>query len=898
MRARDQERVDNGGSSAHGTAEGMKQASERLIEELNDQLGAVIDSGFAQRVTLDAETPGAKALERRINAVIDAAQARELEGSRDDPPAEGSGVAPGHAEVLGWVLDSLVENVPAMLFLKRAEDLTVELWNKQAERITGVKAADILGKTGGESFPAEELAVFHARDRAVLRGKRLIANEETNTGREGETRWLYTKMIPLLDEAGEPRYLLGISEDITERKLATEELRRAKEVAEAMDQAKTAFLANVSHELRTPLTLILGPVEDSLADPDAPLLPRQRERLSVLHRNALRLRKLVNTLLDFARVEAGRLQAAFEPTDLAALTVDLASNFRAAIERVGLRLVVTAEPSPPDVHVDRDMWEKITLNLLSNALKFTFEGEIQVSLRALPEGVALAVRDTGTGIPEAELPRVFERFHRVREARSRTHEGSGIGLSLVRELVRLHGGTITAESEVGRGTTFTVTIPRGTAHLAEEHVRAARPLTGTVAGAAPFVEEALRWDRGASEPSAPGAAARSPSSSSSRARILVADDNADMRDYLAGLLGRTCDVTTVANGQDALQRALEDPPDLVLSDVMMPGLDGFQLLRALRDDERTRTIPMLLLSARAGEEATVEGLMVGADDYLVKPFSARELVARVQAALWLAELRREQKARAAAEEASRLKDEFLATVSHELRTPLCSILGWASILRRAPPSADALGRGMEVIVRNAELLRAIIEDILDMSRIITGRLRLESAPVDLAAVVADAVEVVRPAALAKAIEVRFRRDEGPVPVLGDALRLAQVAWNLLSNAVKFTPRGGQVEVTLTRAGAAAQLRVSDSGEGIPEALLPFVFDRFRQADGSPTRRHGGLGLGLSIVWQLVHLHGGEVRAESRGQGLGATFTVQLPLRAVDAPALPPALPPALEARSA
>ncbi len=218
-----------------------------------------------------------------------------------------------------------------------------------------------------------------------------------------------------------------------------------------MDRAKTDFLANVSHELRTPLTLILGPAEDSLADARDPLSPRQHERQKTLHRNALRLLKLVNTLLDFSRVEAGRLQASFEPTDLAALTVDLASTFRSAIERAGLRLVVTTEPSLEDVHVDRDMWEKITLNLLSNALKFTFEGEIEVSLRATPRHVVLRVRDTGTGIAQDELPRVFERFHRVRDARSRTHEGTGIGLALVSELVRLHGGAIGAESELGRG---------------------------------------------------------------------------------------------------------------------------------------------------------------------------------------------------------------------------------------------------------------------------------------------------------------------------------------------------------------------------------------------------------------------------------------------------------------
>ncbi len=237
----------------------------------------------------------------------------------------------------------------------------------------------------------------------------------------------------------------------------------------------------------------------------------------------------------------------------------------------------------------------------------------------------------------------------------------------------------------------------------------------------------------------------------------------------------------------------------------------------------------------------------------------------------------EQEARAAAEEANRFKDEFLATVSHELRTPLCSIAGWASILSRTPPREATLARGLAIIARNAEAQRTIIEDILDMSRIITGRLHIEPEPVDFDAVVADAVDVVRPAALAKGIHVHHRREERSCRLVGDPVRLSQIVWNLLCNAIKFTPPGGHVEVALRRAGAAVELWIADSGEGISPALLPYIFDRFRQADGSATRRHGGLGLGLAIVRQLAELHGGDVRAESPGPGQGSTFTLRLPL---------------------
>jgi signal transduction histidine kinase len=416
----------------------------------------------------------------------------------------------------------------------------------------------------------------------------------------------------------------------------TRALQAQRERAEALaelDRAKTAFFSNVSHEFRTPLTLMLGPQEDALASPEGAL---RGEALAVVHRNTQRLLKLVNTLLNFARLEAGRAQASFEPTDLATLTADLASAFRSAVERGGLRFDVACAPLRQPVYVDRDMWEKIVLNLLSNAFKFTFEGAITVALRGAGDAVELAVTDTGTGIPAHQLPRVFERFHRIEGARARTFEGSGIGLALVHELVRLHGGHILVASQPGAGTTFTVSIPLGTAHLPAERLRAPRPLAKRAAGARPFVDEALRWVPGhaAGDAAAPAAArgeAIATSVRPSAARILVADDNADMRAYVTRLLTRHWTVDAVADGEAALVCAREaPPPDLILTDVMMPGIDGFGLLRALRDDPRTARIPVIMLSARAGEESRVEALAAGADDYLVKPFSAKELLARVR----------------------------------------------------------------------------------------------------------------------------------------------------------------------------------------------------------------------------------------------------------------------------
>jgi PAS domain S-box-containing protein len=1218
-----------------------------------------------------------------------------------------------------------------------------------------------------------------------------------------------------------------ISTAISNATAYEEERRRAEALAE-LDRAKTTFFSNVSHEFRTPLTLMLAPLEDMLTATAPKLDPQEQDQLKMVHRNGLRLQKLVNTLLDFSRIEAGRSQVVYVPTDLATLTIELASVFRSAIERAGIALQVICPPLPELVYIDRDMWEKIVLNLLSNAFKFTFAGEIEVKLDWHTDYVTLQVRDTGIGIPAAELPHLFERFHRVEGAKGRSYEGSGIGLSLVQDLVKLHGGEISVASIVDSGTCFTIRIPAGSAHLPPDRLGTPRPATST--GAIPYVEEALRWQ---SEESSQFSVLNSElnlgtstqtisqvnatqttlnTQHSTLAHILLADDNADMRDYVKGLLTPRYQVTSVADGAIALAIAREQPPDLILSDVMMPNLNGLELVQQLRTDSLTKEVPIILLSARAGEESRVEGLAVGADDYLVKPFSARELLARVEATLKLSQIRRaaadqerklrlasetaqqeaelayerisqilesmtdafvsldrdwriiyqnaageringksrseilgkthwevwsasvgtnverqyrkavaeqipvhfehhyfepprydswleihaypspqglgvfyrditaakqieaerqrsenalmqseekfrqlanampqivwttdavgeleyvsdqwfhytgltleqtrdrdqvtqfmhpddvqvnidqwkialateapyqaefrlkraadgiyhwylaravpikneqgqvvhwygtstdihdqklvelqiqqsndrfelaakavrgmiydvdvqtgfvartegltrilgyslteaeptldwwdqqihpddlqqcqaegqaqkdqsdryrveyrirhkqghyvyvqdqglvernadgkpvrivgstidvseakqteialrqseeryrylvesvpqiiwtadpngilldvnqrwldftgltlsqvqiegwqllihpddlaklsecwqaaqqsgeqyqaegrmrqangeyrwhlhraiaaknelgqpikwfgtatnidEQKqleherdrilqqehaARAEAERANRMKDDFLAVLSHELRTPLNPILGWAKLLRTGKVTPDKYEAAFETIERNAKLQTQLIEDLLDISRILQGKLVLSIYPVDLTFMITAAQETVRLAADAKRIKIQtvFEPNVGTVP--GDSARLQQVVWNLLSNAIKFTPEGGHVDVRLTQTSTHANIEISDTGKGISGEFLPYVFDYFRQADGATTRKFGGLGLGLAIARQIVDLHGGKVFAASDGEGQGATFTVQLPL---------------------
>ncbi|MEG3933198.1 ATP-binding protein [Microcoleus sp. T3_B1] len=1153
-----------------------------------------------------------------------------------------------------------------------------------------------------------------------------------------------------------------------------EERKRAEALAE-LDRAKTTFFSNVSHEFRTPLTLMLSPLEETIANLNGTIPPQEREQLQLVQRNGMRLLKLVNSLLDFSRIEAGRVEASYEPVDLATYTAELASTFRSLIERVGMSLIVDCPPLPNAIYIDREMWEKIVLNLLSNAFKFTLYGSITVRLQWVDSHVKLSVADTGVGIPPEELPHLFERFHRIKNSQGRSFEGSGIGLSLVQELVKLHGGAIDVSSTFGQGSCFTVTIPTGTAHLPPERIGASRTLASTALGAMPYIEEAQRWlpendfrlEEWSMAPST-NELVNQPAQSkiqNLKSKILLADDNADMRDYIRRLLSGSYIVQTVADGIAALTAIEKNPPDLVLTDVMMPGMDGFELLRSLRSNPATQDIPIILLSARAGEEARIEGLAAGADDYLIKPFSARELLARVEASLKLARLRQEatvrertilgrvtdgfmamdldfrityanqaaqevsrtsleailgktmweafpgtignqfefqygrasseqvavefeeyyapfdlwvevhaypsptglsvffrdindrkkieqererflavgsdlqvitgingyfhwvsptfertlgwtpeemtsrpwtefvhpddlgtsiaeadslfsgnetftfenryrhkdgsyrwflwnaqpypeeqviygaavditdrvrvenerqraeaalreseeqsrniiesigeaffavdenwrftyvnqfaetlldrtpgdligknlweeypglrgneleriywitmrdhvpasvtafypdhdrwyevrsypaaqgitvyfknvtdqiqaeaalrqseeryrtlfesidegfciievlfdandtpidyrfleinpvfeqqtglqqavgktvhqllpdiedhwikiygqvaltgesvrfengsealnrwfdvyacrtgqpearkvavvfkdisdrvsheaereqllqleQTAREAAERANRIKDEFLAVLSHELRSPLNPILGWSNLLQRGNLDATKTATALATIERNARLQSQLIDDLLDISRIMSGKLSLNRMSVDLNMVISAALETVRLAAEAKSLEIKTTFSPSQGMVMGDSGRLQQVIWNLLSNAVKFTPQGGQISVRLTQSRTHAQILVTDTGKGINPDFLPYVFEHFRQEDGATTRKFGGLGLGLAIARQVVEMHGGRIWVESRGEGQGATFTVELPL---------------------
>ena len=427
------------------------------------------------------------------------------------------------------------------------------------------------------------------------------------------------------------------------------ERRRVAALAEA-DQAKTRLLENVGHEFRTPLTLLAGPLDSVRGSSASTLSESDRESLDVVHRASMRLRRLVDDLLDVVSADAGQLVARPEPTDLAAVTRDCVSMFASVASDQGLELVAdTAEDVT--VLIDCEMWSKVVFNLVANAVKYTPTGRVSVRLRAETDTVRLVIADTGLGIPEDDLSCIFDRFHRVEHAGARSIEGFGIGLALVSDLLTALNGHVDVDSEVGIGSTFTVVVPRVPVEAA---VPVDRPATPTDSVSAIFV------------------AHESTQATPDRADILLVEDNVDMRNYLLRLLTEEgWSVATAGDIETALDLARSMPPGIVLTDVMLPGRSGLDLVDEIRRDTGLQRVPVILLTARAGTDFVLDGLGRGADDYIVKPFHDRELVARVRVH----------------HELSRMREQILAESDNQ-----------ASTLRTALDTRGTIGRAVGILM--------------------------------------------------------------------------------------------------------------------------------------------------------------------------------------------------------
>ncbi|WWC60138.1 uncharacterized protein I303_102702 [Kwoniella dejecticola CBS 10117] len=421
---------------------------------------------------------------------------------------------------------------------------------------------------------------------------------------------------------------------------AAEAEQRMEEANARMEKAKAAWFRGAAHDLRSPLTLIAGPLSDLLEDN---LTPKQKHALTTAQRNIDRLLRLVNALMDFSRLEAGRMEGRFLPTDLGEFTLGLASLFRPAVERLGIHYTVDVEPRDQLIYIDATLFETVLSNIIGNALKYTEQGSITVQVR-YTNYAEVSVIDTGVGIPEDEIPQVTEWYHRATTAIHAGTQGSGLGLALAKELLRLHDGDLVVSSRVAsspgqpHGSTFTARIPL--AFKPPPPASSASQSTFGKYGKA-VANEAMRWTKeGAdAETSSDGATSESLAGSGSRFSdgflfektdtILLVEDNMDMRHYIKQIFASFCTVIEASNGQEALELAIANPPNLILSDMLMPKMNGLELLQEIRNHPNTKIVPMVLLSAIAGDESRVEALMMGAEDYLAKPFKPKELVARV-----------------------------------------------------------------------------------------------------------------------------------------------------------------------------------------------------------------------------------------------------------------------------
>jgi signal transduction histidine kinase len=621
----------------------------------------------------------------------------------------------------------------------------------------------------------------------------------------------------------------------------------------AAPRTELHHVANLASVLRTPLTMIMAPLDELLSSGDDPVsVPR--EELETVHRAGLRIQKQLSALLDFLGIETDHSYATFEPTSLTTVTRSIVEAWRGMIDgRAGLALEVQIAESDEHVYVDRVLWETIVNELLANAVQHTFSGTIRVTLTFDPKAARLIVEDTGIGIAAEQLPHVFARFHQPADRNA----GSGerrLGLAVVADLVARHGGSIDVASDVDRGSRFTVTMKLGHEHLPPTQVL--QELADTVRPA-PSVDEERDATTDASKPLASDTDA-----SRERPRALLVDDNDEMREYLANFLADEWDIEVASNGADALAAASRRPPDIVVADVMMAGLDGLGLARALRGLPRTSQTPIILATARSGDEARAAGLEAGANDYIVKPFTTRELRARMRSQLELARARQEGTAIA-----NRDKDDFLSMVGHELRNPLSIMATTLQALQLRGTTPE-----VELVVRAQLQLTRLVEDLLESSRLSRGLIELQPRTMELSQVIDRALELVGPWFEDKHNRVTINVARVGLRIDADRDRLARAISNVLINASQYGAAGTKVVISAERTEQRVVLRVTDDGMGIDAQRLPGVFTAFQRE-----RRSGGLGLGLAIAQRLVELHHGSISVQSEGSGKGTECRIELPI---------------------
>jgi signal transduction histidine kinase len=644
--------------------------------------------------------------------------------------------------------------------------------------------------------------------------------------------------------------------------------RRALELAEALERAqevdrlKSEFFANVSHELRTPLTLILSPVDELLSKlrPSA-----ERDALKVVRRNAERLLRMIDDLLDLARLEAGGLRLKVMQVDVGDLAQRVAENARPAARAKEIELAYSVEGEPPEMFGDPHRIEIILTNLVGNAMKFTPAGG-RIDVRAIynAAGTSIEVQDTGPGIPRDEQQRIFERFHQTETSERRQAGGVGIGLALARELAQLHGGSLTVDSELGEGSTFTLFLKSGRDHFHTEIVERrqvhvdvhpgrriedrmtappTRPMQQTTAEIRQSQQPAERvlLDRG-----------RVP-------RVLVAEDEEDLRGFIVGVLSETYHVDAAKNGAEALELMKVHRPDLVLTDVMMPGTSGLDLCKAIKDDPSLRNIPVILLTARGESETALEGYQAGADDFVSKPFHTQVLLARIRAHLKMRGLSLQLADQARLASAGTLA----AGLAHEVKNPLNAVVNAARVLQRGGsqrvPSEKLLG----IMIDGLDRIDGILSALGAHARPADGT---DLAPCNVQVAVQSTLNLLQH----RMRDVTVHEDFAVTGnVLVPARAFNQVLLNLIDNSVRSGAKNIWLE--LQQHEKVISVTVSDDGPGVPHDMVHRIFDPF-----FTTRAEGeGTGLGLHLSRRIAQESGGELRYEPRPGG-GARFVMEIP----------------------
>ena len=676
---------------------------------------------------------------------------------------------------------------------------------------------------------------------------------------------------------------------------ASRELTVALVKLQELDRLKSNFFSSVTHELRTPLTMILAPLEALLEDARAAFAPAQREYLNAIRENALRLLKLINDLLDLARLEEKYLRLRVEATDVPALLTEIVEYSRPLATRKEVALELEVGPSCDDVFVDGEKLERVVVNLLANALKFSEPGgRVWVWSRALPDAFEIGVRDDGPGIEPEAQGYIFERFRQADGSVTRRYGGTGIGLALAKELVELHGGHITLTSAVGAGSEFVVHLRRGREHFAEEALDRRQRPESAPAPRRSEDREPREWtrrlldrqdyrfldlDQATERRLAPRGDEPRPT------KVVVVEDNVEILRFLSLQLRDAHSVYLAPDGDKGLELVRREQPDVVITDYMMPGMDGLQLIEALKAEPATATIPVIMLTARNDVADRLAAREAGADVYLSKPFSPQEVRAAVAQLLE----RRGQQVAVVAREQVRSLEVISAGLAHEIHNPLAFVANavhvigerleelraaaargasQAELAQLVTASRERTDRMLEVANKGIERIRRVVELVRGYAQ--AGYPR-EPSLVALDELVREVETLVIPPP-EREIHVECAPAAPGATVRCLPGELQQVIQNLWQNALEAVPAGGHVRIRTRRDRAAVLLEVEDDGPGMEPEVRARIFTPF-----FTTKPPGkAMGLGLAIAHQLVTRAGGAIDVET-APGRGAVFRVRLPV---------------------